>query len=394
MLTILLGHVTLDLLVLALRMLALPIITIVSLMVITLAAERAGLFDVLARRLALAAAGSGWRLFSYIFAAGTLAGVLFSNDSAVLIFTPLVYQLIERVQDDSWTLRNKIPFYFAVLYVANVVGVLVTSNPINVVVASLFQISFSEYARWMFLPATASIIISYAGLALVFRKSVPRRYDVTAIAPVRHERGPLIFCAIVLCVTLAGFFSESWTGIPTWLVACAGALTTLLAWSRRPGHVPAIMRGVSWDVLIFVAGIFVVVAGLREAGLTRHIGTVLAYLAGQGTLAMTTGTSLAAGLCSSIANNHPTAYLMAWAIRDLGAPAQETKLLAFAALIGGDLGPKMLPIGSLAALIWFRMLRARGVEIPYSLYVRIGVPVSIAAILAAVLILNLELALL
>src|SRR5205085_5019042 len=166
--------VKIDGVILALKLLSLPIITIVSLMIITLIAERAGLFDLIAQKIATSAGGSGPRLFALIFAGGTVTGMLFTNDAAVLIFTPLVFQLIERVQGDGWTLRNKIPFYFAVLYVANLVGALVTSNPINIVVASLFHISFLEYARWMFLPAAASIAVTFAGLAVVFRKSVPR----------------------------------------------------------------------------------------------------------------------------------------------------------------------------------------------------------------------------
>ena len=378
----------------ALKLLLFPILTIVSLMVITLIAERAGLFNLLAQSIAAAAGGDGRRLFAYIFACGTVTGMLFTNDAAVLIFTPLVFQLIERVQGDSWKLPNKIPFYFAVLYVANLVGALVTSNPINIVVASLFHISFLEYARWMFFPAMASILVTFAGLAIVFRKSVPRSYICPPTVAVTQNRVQLALSSLVLCATLIGFFTESLTGIPTWLVACVGAMALLgIHATVGKGEISSVIRGVSWDVLVFVAGIFIVVMGLRRVGLTSQIGRFLSTLVVSGTSAMTFGTSLMAATCSSILNNHPTAYMMGFAIRDLSTAAAQTKTLAFAALIGGDLGPKMIPIGSLAALIWFRLLRDRGVHIPYSLYVKIGIPVTIAAIVAAVLVLNAEIAL-
>ena len=322
-------------------------------MVITLIAERAGLFDLLARSVAIGARGDGRRLFAYLFACGTVMGMLFTNDAAVLIFTPLVFQLVEQIQEESWTIRNKIPYYFAVLYVANLVGGFVTSNPINLVVASLFKISFSEYARWMFLPALASALVTFAGLQVFFRRAIPRSY----VVPQPRPRGSLdsrrfLTCVAVLSATLVGFFTQSWTGIPTWLVAFAGATILLGVDSTLgKGNPVRILRGVSWDVLAFVVGIFIVVLGLRHAGLTHQIGVTLSELAARGTSTMTLGTSMIAAVLSSIMNNHPTADMMGWAIRDLSLPAMQTKALAYAALIGGDLGPKMLPIGSLAALI-------------------------------------------
>jgi arsenical pump membrane protein len=395
LLTLALGIVPLDLVTLALRLLALPILTIVSLMVITLIAERAGLFDILAGSVASAARGDGRLLFVYLFACGTVTGMLFTNDAAVLIFTPLVFQLIEQVQEPTWTSRNKIPYYFAVLYVANLVGALVTSNPINIVVASLFHISFAEYARWMFLPAVASIVVTFAGLFLFFRKAIPRTYR-TEFSPIRRrgDARMLRVCIAVLAATLLGFFTQNLTGVPTWLVAFIGALL-LLGLEGTIGKTNPLntLRAVSWDVLAFVVGIFIVVLGLRHAGLTHQIGLALEGLAKHGASALTLGTSLMAAVFSAVMNNHPTADMMGWAIRDLSLPALQARTMAFAALIGGDLGPKMLPIGSLAALIWFRLLRQRGVQIRYSLYVLIGLPVTILAILASVLILNLEISL-
>jgi arsenical pump membrane protein len=395
LLTLALGFVPLDLVALALRLLALPVLTIVSLMVITLIAEGAGLFDVLASAVAAAARGNGRLLFAYLFVCGTVTGMLFTNDAAVLIFAPLVFQLIEQVQEPAWTSRQKIPYYFAVLYVANLVGALVTSNPINIVVASLFHISFAEYARWMFLPALSSILVTFLGLFLFFRGSIPRSYRTDLPEPKRRgDRRMLPACIVVLAATLIGFFTQGLTGFPTWLVAFTGALILLgldaTIGKRKPAGT---LRAVSWDVLAFVVGIFIVVLGLRHAGLTHQIGLVLAGLAQRGASVLTLGTSLIAAVLSAVMNNHPTADMMGWAIRDLSLPALQARTMAFAALIGGDLGPKMLPIGSLAALIWFRLLRQRGVQIRYSLYVLIGLPVTILAILASVLVLNLEISL-
>jgi len=389
------GVVSLDVVVLAGRLLFFPILTVVSLMVTTLIAERAGLFALLSGWIATAAGGSGRRLFGLVFFCGALTGMVFTNDAAVLIFTPLVFQLVERVQGDSWTLRNKVPYYFAVLYVANLVGALVISNPINIIVASLVHISFLEYATWMLLPALASVLVSFAGIAFFFRRDIPASFErAPAAAPQPADRRLLLLCTMALSATLVGFFTESVSGIPTWLVASSGAAVLLGIYATvGDGKVGSILGGVSWDVLAFVLGIFVVVLGLRNGGITDQIGRLLSHLEGLGTLGLTLGTSLLAATLSSAMNNHPTADLMGWAIRDLSAPLLQTRAMAFSALIGGDLGPKMLPIGSLAALIWFRLLRDRGVHIPYSLYVKLGIPVTLAAILASVLVLNVELAL-
>jgi len=387
-----LGIVPPDLVFVAAKMLARPVATIVSLMVITLIAESAGLFEIIAGALARGARGSGPRLFASLFLAGTVVGTFFTNDAAVLIFTPLVFHLIERIGGSEWKLENKIPFYFAVLYVGNLVGALVIANPINIVVSSIFAIGFVEYARWMVLPAAVSIVVSFGGLWLFFGSQVPRRFSLPDPVPSATSRRRLqTLCAAVLTLTLAGFFSEGFTGVPTWVVAASGAAALLAVHvTVGGGHARTIVRGVGWDVIVFLCGMFVVAMGLRNAGLAEAVGDSIRQLSGGDLSRMRLSTGVLASVCSAVINNHPTAGMMAWTIQDFGLPGLQTKLLAFAALIGGDLGPKMLPIGSLAALMWFRILRDRGVQIPYWLYVRIGVPVTLVAVVASILALNLE----
>jgi arsenical pump membrane protein len=391
-LTLLFGLVTPHQALAAVKLLAFPVVTIASLMVITLIAEQAGVFEILAHRLARDGRGSGPRLFAFLFLGGTLVGSVFTNDAAVLIFTPLVFHLSEEVRDASWRRDSAVPYYFAVLYVANLVGGLVISNPINIIVSSLFHIHFVEYARWMALPALASIAVSFVGLRLVFRRVLPASYAVPKpVAPDSGRQRFLLVCAVILALTFVGFFTEDWTGVPPWLVAMTGALVLLgLHGAMTGGGTVTILRGVGWDVLIFVVGIFIVVSGLREAGVSEQLGAFLRWVSGSSLAALTFATGFVAAIASAVVNNHPTAGMMAHIIAGLHLPPFQEKMAVFSALVGGDLGPKMLPIGSLAALIWFRILRDKGVRISYGLYIRIGVPVTLFAVLVSVAVLNLE----
>jgi arsenical pump membrane protein len=391
-LTVLLGVGPPDLLVTAARLLAAPVVTIVSLMVMTQIAERAGLFALLGDALARRARGSGRRLFTYLFFVGVMVGTVFTNDAAVLIFTPIVFGLVEQIGGRAWRPENKLPFYFAVLYIANLVGALVIANPINLVVANLLGIGFVEFAVWMALPAAVSIAVSFVGLRWYFRKSLPQEFTIAMPEQGRRGLGPVpASCALVVALTLVGFFAEPVTGVPTWLVALAGAAALVLL-HKMPGggELRPVFRGVGWDVIVFMCGMFVIGLALRHVGITHMLGGLIEHLSGEDLASRRGWVGLLAGACSAVINNHPTADLMAFTIQDFALPLPEKKLLAFAALIGGDLGPKMLPIGSLAALIWFRLLRNRGVEVPYALYIRIGVPVTLAALVASLLALELQ----
>jgi arsenical pump membrane protein len=392
--TVATGLVPLDLALTTLRLLAPALFTIASLMAITLVCERAGLLDSLATAIARGAHGSGRRLLVLIFAAGSLTGMLFTNDAAVLLFTPLVVALVDEVALPSWTAKQRIPYYFAVLNIGNLVGALVISNPINLIVSTFFGIRFVEYALWMALPALAAALVTLLGVRIAFRADLPARCGELALRPptTARDRWLSIVAAFVLVLTLAGFFAESWTGVAVWKVAGLGALVLIVFNAWRGYGVRPIVRGIGWDVIVFAASIFLVAMGLRAVGFAHVLQNWVSQLGGgslSGLVMATTGT---AALSSSLLNNHPTAHLMTWAIQGMNLDAFANRTLAFAALIGGDLGPKMLPIGSLAALMWFRMLRQRGIEVPYSLYVRIGIPVTLVALAVAVGVLLAEVA--
>jgi arsenical pump membrane protein len=244
----------------------------------------------------------------------------------------------------------------------------------------------------MAVPAVVSMVVTYLGLAIFFRNVIPPEYSPPSPLPARSEgKSFRVITATVLVITLLGFFSQPWLDIPTGYVAGAGALVLLASYgligAGRPAHV---VREVGWDAVIFVVGMFIVANGLRSVGLTDMIGSALLSAIQVGDQLGNFVAGSVAALSSALINNHPTAGIMALAIGDLPIDEMSRKVMALSALIGGDLGPKMLPIGSLAALLWFRILRQRGVVISYWQYIKLGVPVTLAAALLSMGVLSLE----
>lgn len=373
--------------------LAVPLTTIVSLMTITLVAARVGLLDLLADAIARGAGGDGRRLFTLIFWSGTAVGALFTNDAAILLFTPMVLIMMDRISLPDWGERQRLPYYFAVLYVGNLVGAFVISNPINIVAAGFFDIDFIDYSLWMMLPAVVSMAVSWCGLRIAFRRDMPRycaRPDGPAALPDSADRSLIRATALILALTLFGFLAERMIGLPTWIVAAAGALSLLVLLAQRGQSPLLVLARIDWHVLVFVAGIMIVTVGLRNAGITHVLGNVIARLGGGSMPELLISTSLIAAVSSAFINNHSTLGLMIWVIEDFDLPTLGQQLMVYAALIGGDLGPKMLPIGSLAALMWFRMLRLHGVSVSVLRYVVLGIPITLTAVLASVLVLILQ----
>jgi arsenical pump membrane protein len=161
-------------------------------------------------------------------------------------------------------------------------------------------------------------------------------------------------------------------GEPLWIVAVPTALICIAAATRQDVPVSAIARGVSWELLPFVFGVLVLATALARAGLTGSLGELYA----QSPAPLPTIGGVAA-VGSALINNHPMALLHSVTLA--GAPDSHV----YAALIGGDLGPRLLPIGSLAGLLWLHTLRVRGVVIPLSTFIRVGVVVTVPSLIVS-----------
>lgn len=142
-----------------------------------------------------------------------------------------------------------------------------------------------------------------------------------------------------------------------------------------------VLRGAPWQVVIFSLGMYLVVYGLRNAGLTGQLAGLLDRIAHGGVWGAALGTGVIAALLSSLMNNMPTVLVGALSIDATHATGAVREAMIYANVIGCDLGPKLTPIGSLATLLWLHVLGQKGVRIGWGYYCRIGVTLTAPVLL-------------
>ncbi len=345
-----------------------PLLALTCVMVMTGVVREVGTFD----RLALwmesrAHATSAARTFDLLFVISVLTPSLLNNDSAILLLTPLVVALSARLYPNNPRVTEAFAF---VVFLAPGVAPLVVSNPMNMIVAEFAGIGFNAYAAIMVPISVAGALLTYAMLRFHFRdvlaSAVPACAPVTTL--VRH-RGERPAVALLLVVFFA-YPVMAALGGPIWFVSLAGALGALaLASKYRVATTRKTLGHVSPDILVFLWGVFLVVVALRRVGVVDQLAAVY-HLAPAGSGRQVGIVGGVAALGSAIVDNHPMSILNMMALGDHGA---SRSLLA--ALVGGDIGPRLLPIGSLAGLLWMDILRRSGVEISIGKFVKLGTTV-------------------
>ena len=214
-------------------------------------------------------------------------------------------------------------------------------------------------------------------LHLFFRRDIPATYDVSLLKmPASAIKDPATFKAgwIVLVLLLVGFFVLEPLGIPVSAIAAVGA-AVLFAVAKK-GHsinTGKVLRGAPWQIVVFSLGMYLVVYGLRNAGLTEYLSGVLNMLADKGLLAATFGTGFLTAFLSSVMNNMPTVLVGALSIDGSTASGVIKEAMIYANVIGCDLGPKITPIGSLATLLWLHVLSQKNMTISWGYYFRTGI---------------------
>jgi arsenical pump membrane protein len=357
----------------------------IGIIILSMILDEIGFFEWAAIKMAKLSGGSGNRMFVYILLLGAFVAALFANDGAALILTPILLAKMKYLK------MKPLPI-FAFLMAGGFIGdsassPLVISNLTNIVTADYFHIGFFEYAKNMFLPNLLSIIASIAVLWIYFRKDIPLRVDVSLLpeaSSVIKNKTMFKLSWFFLFFLMVAYFVGDYYFIPVSIFALGGALLFLLIANYYKAVKPVvIIKEAPWQIVWFSIGLYIVVYGLKNVGLTHEVASWIEYLQTQGEAAAIIGTGFLAAFMSSVANNLPTIMIMDIAIDHVGYAGNEA--LAYANILGSNLGPKMTPIGSLATLLWLHVLAQKGVKIGWGEYMKVGLVITPPVLLIALL---------
>jgi arsenical pump membrane protein len=283
--------------------------------------------------------------------------------------TPVVFSMLKAMKVPE---KTYLAFIFSIGFISDTASMPFTiSNLVNILTTQYFSISFIGYLRVMVIPDIVSIFASSILLFLYFRKSIPERMSLPENFTINRSGSPLLkFAPIVLSVLVIAYAITGIYGIPVSLIALPFSLLVLYIGHRRKEiQGLRVLKASPWQIVLFSVGMYIVVFGLSQAGLTNMISDLLELIV------KTPGPSnyvlsgyLFAFLASTM-NNLPSVMIGNLSISALG----NHSYLVYANVLANDIGPKFTPIGSLATLLWMDTLRRKeGIPISAAFYMKTG----------------------
>ena len=354
----------------------------IGIIILSLVLDEIGFFEWAALKMAKFSNGSGLKMFIYSILLGAFVSALFANDGAALILTPI---LLAKMRILQLNMKTIVAFLLAGGFISDSASLpFVFSNLTNIVTANYFSIGFAQYFFDMIIPFIVSVIASTIFLLLILRKDIPKTVDITLLKEpksVIKNMNLFYFSWIFLALLLSGYFIGDAYDLPISIFALGGAIIFLIiATSLKAVNAKQIIKEAPWQVVWFSIGLYIVVYGLKNAGLTDYLTIVLKDLSLRGDTIAVVGTGFIAAFLSAIMNNMPTIMIMDIAMHDIGNQA-----MIYANIVGCNLGPKMTPFGSLATLLWLHVLAKKGVKISFAQYSKFGLIITPPVLLLVLL---------
>jgi arsenical pump membrane protein len=313
-----------------------------------------------------------------------------NNDGSILITTPILLMLLH-----NFRLKNhqKIPYLLSGALIATAssapIGV---SNIVNLIALKIVGMDLYMHTAMMFIPASLGLVLLLILLFATFYRILPRRLP-TAIPgfltpspgigshPLKGDTSPipmekrtkfmrniLIF---VFCVRVS-LFVASYFHIPVSLAAVGGSLS-LLAWRwYRLGITPTdMLRKTPWYILVFAFSMYVIIYGLHNIGLTDGLIHLLQPIVSGNLLHASVMMGILVSILSNLFNNHPALMVGTITLTNMGLDPLSLKISYLASVIGSDVGSLLLPIGTLATLMWMHILKKGKVKITWAQYLKV-----------------------
>lgn len=345
----------------------------IGIIILSMVLDAIGFFEWCAIKMAKLSHGNGHLMFVYSLLLGSFVSALFANDGAALILTPILLAKMRILQLNAKTI---LAFLLAGGFISDSASLpFVFSNLTNIVTANFFNIGFGEYLSVMFVPYVVSTLVSIVVLWLFLRKDIPLHVDTSLLKDpdsVLKSKKLFIFSWFFLLLLLAGYFIGDTYNLPVSLFALGGGLVFLaIASYTKNAHAVQIIKTAPWQVVWFSIGLYIVVYGLKNEGLTEYLTIIINELLQRGDAIAIIGTGFLSAVLSAIMNNMPTVMVMDIALEEI-----PNRTLAYANIIGCNLGPKMTPFGSLATLLWLHVLSQKGVKIGFWQYSKFGLMVT------------------
>ena len=308
------------------------------------------------------------RLLGAVFALASLITAALSLDATVVLLTPVVFATATRMG------ARPAPHVYAGAHLSNTASLLLpVSNLTNLLAFTATGLTFTRFALLMTLPWLAAIAVEYA----VFRRFFAADLDAEPTAPEVAE-GPVelpLFALLTVAATLAGFAVASAFGVdPAWAAAAGATVLGVRALARRHTTPAAIVRSADLPFLAFVLALGVVVRAVLDHGLDDALGAVLPD--GTSLPALLAVAGLAA-LLANLINNLPAVL----ALVPLAAPSGPGAVLAV--LLGVNIGPNLTYAGSLATLLWRRIVHHHAHEVSLKRFTLLGLATVPAALVAS-----------
>jgi arsenical pump membrane protein len=360
------------------------LVFLVAMMVVAVIAEEAGCFDWAAHRAVTLSRGHGRLLFLNLYLLGALVTIFLSLDVTAIMIAPIVCALLRRSR------LSPLPFVLGCAYVANTASLfLPMSNLTNMLVYSLLQVPFWAFVRLMTLPNLAAMLVNLLVFFARFRRQIPSRLiavddDAQSPVPASKDRSNLGLTALGLALVVGALLLAGALGLPLYLPALVGALVmggaAVAAGRVRPRRLAA---GIAWPLPLFVVGMYTVVVATNRVGLAAPWQALLTFAGSPpslvGLIAVAFGTALGANLV----NNLPMSLVAITGLGRIGNSGGTA--LAFASLIGTNVGPNVTIFGSLATMLVLQAARRNGIRVSPIDYLMVGLLTTPLMLLAATL---------